>query len=59
MSNEEAHKRLAVVKGELEMYYQPKPDGHELEEGAKIYSAKNFDSLCLEQIKLSKQLGLN
>lgn len=59
MSNEQARKRLAAVANELEMYYQPKPEGHELVEGAKVYSAKDFDALISEQARLKKQLGLS
>lgn len=59
MSNEQARKRLVAVANELEMYYQPKPEGHELVEGAKVYSAKDFDSLVSEQTRLKRQLGLN
>lgn len=59
MSKEQARKRLQVVEGEIEMYYQPKPEGHELVEGAKAYSAKDFDVLIAEQFKLKRQLGLS
>jgi hypothetical protein len=59
MSNDEAKKRLSAVNNEIEMYYLPKPEGHELVEGAKVYSAKNFDSLVSEQFRLKRQLGLS
>lgn len=59
MSDEQALKRLSIVDSEIEMYYQPKPEGHELVEGAKTYSAKDFDVLMAEKFKLKRQLGLN
>lgn len=59
MSNEQAQQRLDAVHSELELYFQPKPDGHELVEGAKVYSAKDFDALISEQTRLKRQLGLN
>ena len=59
MSNEQAQQRLDAVHSELELYFQPKPDGHELVEGAKVYSAKDFDALMSEQTRLKRQLGLN
>jgi hypothetical protein len=59
MSNEQAQKRLDMVHSELKMYYQPKPEGHELVEGAKVYSAKDFDALISEQTRLKRQLGLS
>ena len=59
MSNEQAQQRLDAVHCELELYFQPKPDGHELVEGAKVYSAKDFDALMSEQTRLKRQLGLN
>lgn len=59
MSNEQAQKRLQVVNSEIDMYYQPKPEGHELVEGAKVYSAKDFDALISEQFRLKRQLGLS
>ena len=57
MTNEEAKARLKVVKSELEMYYNPKAEGHELVDGAKVFSAKNYDELYSEHSKLTKQLG--
>jgi len=57
MTNEEAKARLKVVKSELDMYYNPKAEGHELIEGAKVYSAKNYDELYREHDKLTKQLN--
>ena len=59
MSNKQALKRLQLVENEIEMYYQPKPEGHELVEGAKTYSAKDFDVLMAEKFKLKRQLGLS
>jgi hypothetical protein len=59
MNNEQAQKRLQIVDNELDMYYRAKPEGHELVEGAKVYSAKDFDSLVSEQTRLKRQLGLN
>ena len=59
MSNDEAQRRLDVVNGEIAMYYQPKPEGHELVEGAKVYSAKDFDALISEQFRLKRQLGIS
>ena len=59
MSNDEAQRRLDVVNGEIAMYYEPKPEGHELVEGAKVYSAKDFDALISEQFRLKRQLGIS
>ncbi|MEI6169538.1 MAG: hypothetical protein WCP56_00910 [Candidatus Saccharibacteria bacterium] len=59
MTNQEAKARLTIVNSEIQVYFSPKADGYDKDDSNRALSAKQFDELYKEQVRLTRQLGIS